>query len=77
MQKAVTPKKASLGLPLTLAAVGTVAGLFLGKRWHVACGIALAGLSVWHGWQHRQKMARDAKNLLGENRTWKNIHRRP
>ena len=70
-------KKTALGWPLALAAAGTIAGLFIGKKVHVVCGIALTGLSLWHGWQHRKKMAYDAKYLLGENTVWKNTHPRP
>ena len=53
-----------LSLPMTAAAVGTVATLWCGKRYHVAFGIAWIALSVLHGIQHAGKMKRDAGCLF-------------
>ena len=52
-------KSLPLGLPLTLASVGTVATLVAGKRFHAGFGALWTVLSLWHGWQHRKKMQAD------------------
>ena len=58
-----TLKSVPLGLPMTIASLGTVATLFAGKRLHAGFGAAWAVLSLWHGWQHRGKMQKDALHL--------------
>ena len=58
-----TMKSAPLGIPLTLASLGTVASLFAGKKLHAGFGIAWMLLSLWHGLQHQKKMQRDAEKL--------------
>jgi hypothetical protein len=52
-------KSLPLGLPLTLASIGTVATLVAGKRFHAGFGAVWTVLSLWHGWQHRKKMQAD------------------
>lgn len=50
----------SLGVPLTVASVGTLVTLLTdNKRLHVGFGIAWTALSLLHGWQHAGKMKRD------------------
>ncbi len=56
-------KKIPLGIPLTIASVGTAASLFAGKRLHAGFGIAWTILSLWHGLQHHKKMAHDLQCL--------------
>ena len=52
--------KISLGLPLAVAAAGTVVTLFVpAKRLHIVCGTAWAALSLVHAWQYRKKLAKD------------------
>ena len=51
-------------LPMTVAAVGTVATIWCGKRYHIAFGIAWLALSLLHGVQHAGKMKRDASRIL-------------
>ncbi len=58
-----TMKHAPLGIPLTLASVGTVVSLLAGKKLHAGFGIAWTLLSLWHGLQHQKKMKRDAGKL--------------
>jgi len=53
-----------LGLPLTAASVGTVATLFVGKKFHAGFGIAWTILSVLHGIQHKKKMKNDASRIF-------------
>ena len=55
-----------LSLPLTGAFIGTLATLFVGKKWHLGFGILWSVLSLWHGFQHAGKMKMDAKRLLNE-----------
>ena len=62
-RKFVKSKPLPLGLPLAAAAVGTVASLYFGKKYHVVFGIAWLALSVLHGIQHAGKMKHDAKSL--------------
>lgn len=50
-------------LPLAAAAVGTVAALAFGKRYHVIFGVAWLALSMLHGIQHAGKLKRDAAAL--------------
>ncbi|WP_051635302.1 HMA2 domain-containing protein [Selenomonas sp. ND2010] len=61
-------KNLPLGIPMTVASVGTLATLLVGKRLHVGFGIAWAVLSFWHGWQHHKKMQADACRLAGCNK---------
>lgn len=56
-------KNLPLGLPMTVASVGTLATLFAGKNLHAGFGVAWAALSIWHGWQHHKKMQADARKL--------------
>ena len=58
-----TMQNAPLGIPLTLASVGTVVSLLAGKKLHAGFGIAWMLLSLWHGLQHRKKMQRDVGKL--------------
>ena len=58
-----TMQNAPLGIPLTLASVGTVVSLLAGKKLHAGFGIAWMLLSLWHGFQHRKKMQRDVGKL--------------
>ena len=58
-------KNLPLGLPLTVASVGTVATLWAGKNLHAGFGIAWAALTFFHGWQHHKKMKADACRLFG------------
>ncbi|SHK47720.1 hypothetical protein SAMN05216582_10550 [Selenomonas ruminantium] len=62
-------KNLPLGLPMTLASVGTLATLFAGKNLHAGFGVAWAALSFWHGWQHHKKMQADARKLTDCCRT--------
>lgn len=55
-----------LGIPLILAGVGTIASLFINKKLHAPFGILFAGLSLWHGLEHRKKIKADAKRLIGK-----------
>lgn len=64
VKKPTNFKTLPLGLPLAAAAVGTVAALAFGKRYHVIFGIAWLALSVLHGIQHAGKMKRDTAALL-------------
>lgn len=52
-------QKLPLGLPLSVASVGTVATIFAGKNLHVGFGAALTVLSLLHGFQHMNKMKTD------------------
>ena len=54
-------KSLPLGLPMTLASVGTLVTLFAGKRLHPGFGAVWTALSVWHAWQHRKKMQADVR----------------
>lgn len=56
-------KSLPLGLPMTLASVGTLVTLFAGKRFHAGFGAVWTALSLWHGWQHRKKMQADVCGL--------------
>ena len=56
-------KNLPLGLPMTVASVGTLATLFAGKNLHAGFGVVWAALSFWHGWQHHKKMQADAGRL--------------
>lgn len=58
-------KNLPLGLPMTIASVGTLATLWAGKKFHAGFGLAWAALSFWHGWQHHKKMQADVKKLTG------------
>jgi hypothetical protein len=58
-------KTLPLGLPLTVASVGTIATLGAGKNLHAGFGIAWAALTFLHGWQHHKKMQADACKLFG------------
>lgn len=58
-------KNLPLGLPLTVASVGTIATLWAGKNLHAGFGIAWAALTFLHGWQHHKKMQADACKLFG------------
>ena len=49
-----------LGIPLTIASLGTVAALAANKQLHACFGVLWVGLSLWHGWQHRKKLQTDA-----------------
>lgn len=60
-----TMKNAPLGIPLTLASLGTVASLLAGKKLHAGFGIAWMLLSLWHGLQHQKKMRHDAGKITG------------
>ena len=53
-----------LGIPLILTGIGTIASLLLNKKLHAPLGVLFAALSVWHGYQHRKKLAADARNTL-------------
>lgn len=64
IKKPTNFKTLPLGLPLAVAAVGTVAALAFGKRYHVIFGAAWLALSVLHGIQHVGKMKRDASALF-------------
>ena len=59
-------KNIPLGIPLTIASLGTIAALGASKRLHVGFGILWAGLSLWHGLQHCRKMRADARRLEGK-----------
>lgn len=48
-----------LGLPLTVAAIGTIATIKADMRLHIGFGIAWAALSALHAWQHMGRMERD------------------
>lgn len=58
-------KNLPLGLPMTVASVGTLATLFAGKKFHAGFGVMWAALSFWHGWQHHKKMQADVCRLTG------------
>ncbi len=58
-------QKLPLGIPMTVASVGTLATLFAGKNLHAGFGVAWAAMTLWHGWQHHQKMQADAQRLIG------------
>ena len=58
-------KNLPLGLPLTVASLGTIATLKAGKNLHVGFGLAWAALTFFHGWQHHKKMRADACRLFG------------
>ncbi len=58
-------KTLPLGIPLTVASVGTLATLCAGKKFHAGFGIAWAALSFLHGWQHHKKMQADACRFAG------------
>ncbi|SFT54587.1 hypothetical protein SAMN02910356_01039 [Selenomonas sp. GACV-9] len=58
-------KNLPLGIPMTVASVGTLATLCAGKKFHVGFGIAWAALSFLHGWQHHKKMQADACRFAG------------
>ncbi len=58
-------KKMPLGVPMTVASLGTVLTLFAGKNLHAGFGAAWAVLSLWHGWQHSKKMKNDVKKAVG------------
>lgn len=58
-----TMKTAPLGIPMTVASLGTAASLLAGKKMHTGFGIAWLLLSLWHGLQHQKKMQRDAGKL--------------
>ncbi len=49
-------KKSSLGIPLLVATVGTIASLAISKKLHMGFGIALAGLSLLHALQHKKSI---------------------
>ncbi|MBR3723381.1 MAG: hypothetical protein IKN12_11585 [Selenomonadaceae bacterium] len=51
-------KKSSLGVPLLIATIGTVASIAISKKIHVGFGIALAGLSLLHALQHKKSFRR-------------------
>lgn len=57
-------KNTSLGIPLILAGIGTVASLFVNKKLHAPLGILFAGLSFWHGLEHRKKLKSDANKFI-------------
>ena len=59
-----TMKTAPLGIPMTVASLGTAASLLAGKKLHTGFGIAWLLLSLWHGLQHHKKMQRDAGKLV-------------
>ncbi|MBQ1868756.1 HMA2 domain-containing protein [Selenomonas sp.] len=61
-------KNLPLGLPMTVASVGTLATLFAGKKFHAGFGVVWAALSLWHGWQHHKKMRADVCRLTGCDR---------
>jgi len=45
------------GIPLFIAAIGTITALCMeNKKMHAAFGVLWSGLSVLHGWQHRGNM---------------------
>ncbi len=53
-------KNISLGWPLAIASVGTLAAVASGaKAAHIAFGAAWAGLSMLHAWSYRKKMKMD------------------
>lgn len=52
-----------LGIPLILTGIGAIASLFVNKKLHAPLGILFAGLSLWHGLEHRNKIKSDAKKL--------------
>ncbi len=56
-------KQIPLGIPLTLAAAGTLVTLNAGKQLHAGFGILWTGLSLWHGLQHCKKLRQDTKKL--------------
>ena len=60
-------KNLPLGLPLTVASVGTIATKKKKKNLHAGFGIAWAALTFFHGWQHHKKMRADACRLFGCN----------
>lgn len=57
-------KRIPLGIPLTVASLGTLASLVCGKKWHVGFGAAWTILSLLHGLQHFGKMKKDARSLF-------------
>lgn len=63
VKKPTNFKTLPLGLPLAAAAVGTVAALAFGKRYHVIFGVVWLALSMLHGIQHAGKLKRDAAAL--------------
>lgn len=53
-------KKLTLSVPMSLAAVGTAASVWLGhKRMHAMCGLVWLGVSAVHTWQHGVKVQQD------------------
>ena len=57
-------RKIPLGLPLSAAAIGTVATLWYGKNLHAGFGIAWLALSLLHGVQHAGKMKLDMEKAF-------------
>jgi len=55
-----------LGIPLILAGIGTIASIFVNKKLHAPLGILFAGLSLWHGLEHRKKIQADAKKIISK-----------
>ena len=49
-------KKSSLGVPLAVATIGTVAALAISKKLHAGFGLVLVGLSLLHGLQHKKSI---------------------
>ena len=62
----ISARKYPLGLPLSLAAVGTLVTMFGSRKLHVAFGAIWTLLSLWHGYQHRKKMQKDVARFWGE-----------
>ncbi|WP_363317189.1 HMA2 domain-containing protein [Anaerovibrio sp.] len=58
-------KTMPLSVPMSIAAVGTVASVLTGqKQLHTLCGIVWLGTSVLHSWQHSNKMKSDALKVV-------------
>ncbi len=58
-------KQIPLGIPLTIASIGTLVTLNANKQLHAGFGILWTGLSLWHGLQHCKKLKQDTKKLTG------------
>lgn len=58
------PHHISYGVPLALAAIGTVVSLASpSRKAHIICGSLWLGLSVLHAWQYRRKLEYDVAEL--------------
>jgi len=59
-----TLRRLPLGVPLAIAAIGTIATIKADTRLHIGFGMAWAALSALHCWQHTPKMKNDLAKAL-------------